>query len=88
MTRIAVALAVIGLALLPPSPILAQRGGASAADSIKYKYPGSPKLEALKPAEKHLLRMGPTNARAVVKQLEAFRAAMAEAASSDGGASP
>jgi len=48
MTRIAVALAVIGLALLAPSPILAQRGGASAADSIKYKYPGSPKLEALK----------------------------------------
>jgi aminobenzoyl-glutamate utilization protein B len=48
MTRIAVALAVIGLALLPPSSILAQRGGASAADSIKYKYPGSPKLEALK----------------------------------------
>src|SRR6478672_3828125 len=45
MTRIAVALAVIGLALLPPSRILAQRGGASAADSIKYKYPGSPKLE-------------------------------------------
>lgn len=38
-----------------------------------------PKLEALKPAEKHLLRMGPKNARAVVKQLQAFRAAMAEA---------
>lgn len=35
-----------------------------------------PKLEALKPAEKHLLRMGPKNARAVVAQLKAFRAAM------------
>lgn len=35
-----------------------------------------PKLEALGPAEKHLLRMGPKNARAVVKQLQAFRAAM------------
>lgn len=38
-----------------------------------------PKLEALKPAEKHLLRMGPKNARAVVKQLQAFRTAMTEA---------
>jgi hypothetical protein len=35
-----------------------------------------PKLEALSPAEKHLLRMGPKNARAVVQQLKAFRAAM------------
>jgi len=35
-----------------------------------------PKLEALSPAEKHLLRMGPQNARAVVEQLKAFRAAM------------
>lgn len=38
-----------------------------------------PKVEALKPAEKHLLRMGPKNARAVVKQLQAFRTAMTEA---------
>lgn len=35
-----------------------------------------PKLEALSPAEKHLLRMGPRNARAVVKHLQAFREAM------------
>jgi hypothetical protein len=39
-----------------------------------------PKLEALSPAEKHLLRMGPKNARALVKQLQAFRAAMNEPA--------
>jgi hypothetical protein len=37
-----------------------------------------PKLEALSPAEKHLLRMGPKNARAIVKQLQAFRTAMKE----------
>jgi len=48
MTRIAVALAVSCLALLPSSPAVAQRGGANAADSIKYKYPSSPRLEALK----------------------------------------
>ncbi len=40
-----------------------------------YAYK-DPKLEALSPAEKHLLRMGPKNARAIVKQLQAFRAAM------------
>jgi aminobenzoyl-glutamate utilization protein B len=48
MTRIAVALAVFALAFLPPLPVMAQRGGPNAADSIKYKYPSSPKLEALK----------------------------------------
>src|SRR5262250_1003633 len=48
MTRIAVALAVISVALLQTSPILAQRGGSNVADSIKYKYASSPKLEALK----------------------------------------
>ncbi len=48
MTRIAVTLAVFGLAFLPPSPVMAQQGGPNAADSIKYKYPSSPKLEALK----------------------------------------
>jgi hypothetical protein len=37
-----------------------------------------PKLEALSPAEKHLLRMGPKNARAIVKQLQAIRAATKE----------
>ena len=32
-----------------PTVVLAQRGGASnAADSIKYKYPSTPKLDALK----------------------------------------
>jgi len=48
MTRIAVALAVFALSFLPPSPVVAQRGVANAADSIKYKYPSTPKLEALK----------------------------------------
>ena len=48
MTRIAVALAVFCLALLPPSRAVAQRGGGNAADSIKYKYQSTPKLEALK----------------------------------------
>jgi len=48
MTRIAVALAVLGIALLSPSRVSAQRGGGNAADSIKYKYPSTPKLEALK----------------------------------------
>jgi hypothetical protein len=47
-------------------------------EGIGYAW-ADPKLEALKPAEKHLLRMGPKNARAVVKQLQAFRAAMAQA---------
>ena len=45
---------------------------------VAYKW-ADPKLEELKPAEKHLLRMGPKNARAVVKQLQAFRTAMSEA---------
>lgn len=34
-----------------------------------------PKLEKLKPAEKHLLRMGPKNAREIVSKLKAFEAA-------------
>ena len=34
-----------------------------------------PTLESLTPAQKHLLRMGPKNARVVVKQLQAFQAA-------------
>ncbi len=33
-----------------------------------------PVLEALSPAQKHLLRMGPVNARVVVDKLKAFRA--------------
>ena len=48
MTRIAVALAVVGLAILPLSPVLAQRDGGNAADSIKYKYPSTAQLDALK----------------------------------------
>jgi aminobenzoyl-glutamate utilization protein B len=48
MTRIAVALAALGLALLPPARVSAQRGGANAADSIKYKYSSTPQLDALK----------------------------------------
>lgn len=35
-----------------------------------------PALEALTPAQKHLLRMGPANARVVVKKLEDFRTAI------------
>ena len=48
MTRIAVALAVSALTLLAPVGASAQRGAANAADSIKYKYSGTPQLEALK----------------------------------------
>jgi hypothetical protein len=48
MTRIAVALSALCLALVPSSTALAQRVSANAADSIKYKYPSTPKLEALK----------------------------------------
>jgi aminobenzoyl-glutamate utilization protein B len=49
MTRIAVALAAaLGLALLPPARVSAQRGGGNAADSIKYKYSSTPQLDALK----------------------------------------
>jgi len=46
-----------------------------AEQGVGYVW-ADPKLEALSPAEKHLLRMGPRNARAVVKQLQAFREAM------------
>ncbi len=48
MTRIAVVLAVLGLALLPPARVSAQRGAPNAADSIKYKYSSTPRLDALK----------------------------------------
>ena len=48
MTRIAVALAASALTLLAPVGASAQRGAANAADSIKYKYASTPKLEALK----------------------------------------
>jgi len=55
MTRIAVALALSALALLPPTPVSAQRGGGNAADSIKYKYSSTPRLDALKAeAEKEI----------------------------------
>jgi hypothetical protein len=46
-------------------------------EGVGYTW-ADPKLEALSPAEKHLLRMGPKNARAIVKQLEAFRDAAAK----------
>jgi hypothetical protein len=46
-------------------------------EGVGYTW-ADPKLEALSPAEKHLLRMGPKNARAIVKQLEAFQAAAAK----------
>ncbi len=49
MTRsIARTLAVVGLALTVPLSISAQRPTSSAADSLKYLYPASPELEALK----------------------------------------
>jgi len=41
-------LAIAGIALLSPLGLCAQRGGGSAADSIKYVYPASPELEAMK----------------------------------------
>ena len=49
MTRsIARTLAVVGLALTVPLSSSAQRRSSSAADSLKYLYPASPELEALK----------------------------------------
>ena len=47
-----------------------------------------PRLEALSPAQKHLLRMGPANARAVVKALQSFRAAAFSPAADAGLAAP
>ena len=49
MTRsFARTLAVVGLALTVPLSSSAQRRSSSAADSLKYLYPASPELEALK----------------------------------------
>jgi hypothetical protein len=49
MTRsIARTLAVVGLALTLPLSLSAQRPSSGAADSLKYVYPASPELEALK----------------------------------------
>jgi len=48
MTRFAVALALAGLSLAPLPSVYAQRGGGGAADSIKYKYPTTTRLDALK----------------------------------------
>jgi len=49
MTRsIARTLAVVGLAFTVPLSLSAQRRSSSAADSLKYLYPASPALEALK----------------------------------------
>lgn len=49
MTRsIARTLATVGLALTVPLSLSAQRPSSSAADSLKYIYPASPELEALK----------------------------------------
>ena len=49
MTRsIARTLAAVGLALTVPLSLSAQRPSSSAADSLKYLYPASPELEALK----------------------------------------
>jgi len=43
-------------------------------EGIGYRYV-DPDLESLTRAQKHLLRMGPVNARVVVEKLKAFRAA-------------
>lgn len=43
-------------------------------EGIGYLY-ANPDLEKLSRAQKHLLRMGPKNARVIVAQLKAFRAA-------------
>jgi len=48
MTRTAVALSALALSLAAPVSAFAQRGGGNWADSIKYKYPSPPQLEALK----------------------------------------
>ncbi|MHB0964234.1 MAG: amidohydrolase, partial [Gemmatimonadaceae bacterium] len=49
MTRsIARTLAIAGLALTVPLSLAAQRPSSSAADSLKYVYPSSPALDALK----------------------------------------
>lgn len=45
-------------------------------EGIGYVY-ADPALEQLTRAQKHLLRMGPKNAKVVVEQLKAFRAASA-----------
>lgn len=44
---------------------------------VGYRF-ADPSLESLDRVQKHLLRMGPTNARIVVSQLKAFRAATRE----------
>ena len=46
--RLRLAAATAALALLSPAAAQAQRGGAGAADSIRYNYPSTPRLEALK----------------------------------------
>jgi len=49
MTRFSVALAASALVILVSAPATAQRGApGNAADSIKYKYPSTPQLDALK----------------------------------------
>lgn len=45
-------------------------------EGIGYAY-ADPKLEALNRAQKHLLRMGPANARVIIEKLTAFQAAAA-----------
>jgi hypothetical protein len=57
-------------------------------EGVDYAFK-DPALESLTAAQKHLIRMGPANARIVVKKLQAFRsavfAAQAPAASPDSG---
>jgi hypothetical protein len=44
-------------------------------EGVGYRYV-DPTLEALTPAQKHVVRMGPANARVVVEKLRMFRAAI------------
>ncbi|MEO7457003.1 MAG: amidohydrolase [Gemmatimonadaceae bacterium] len=40
--------ALVAMTIVPVAPLAAQRGGGNAADSIKYKYPSTAQLDALK----------------------------------------
>jgi hypothetical protein len=55
---------------VPDGPIAVVEG-----DGASWVY-ADPRLEALRPTQKHLLRMGPAHARAVLEWLGAFQAAL------------
>jgi hypothetical protein len=64
--------AIATLAAVPISDVPLEV--AAMREGIGYAFV-DPKLEALNRAQKHLLRMGPANARVMIAKLEAFRAA-------------